>query len=121
MIFSDKTYNDRAFYQFTPQRCFESRTVYTPVIIRLSCGESRATLKGFWEPQGFGLVGIFKSDWDRIGGFNEKAFDEKWGGEDWDFMERLVRLGMEYDRVRHPGIFHYYHSKRGMWTSDHNT
>lgn len=114
-------YNDRAFYQSTPQHCFESRSVYAPVIIRLNCGESPTTLKGVWEPQGFGLVGIFKSDWDRIGGLNEKAFDEKWGGEDWDFMERLVRFGMEYDRVRHPKIFHYYHSKRGMWTFDHDT
>ncbi|KAL9968816.1 hypothetical protein ACROYT_G020946 [Oculina patagonica] len=100
------------------KHCFEGRSVYTPVIIRLDCGEPPATLKGRWEPQGFGLVGIFKSDWDRIGGFNEKAFDEKWGGEDWDLMERLVSFGMEYDRVRHPRIFHYYHSRHGMWTFD---
>ena len=93
--------------------------MYTPVIIRLSCGESAATPKGQWEPYGFGLAGIFKSDWDRIGGLNEKAFDTKWGGEDWDFMERIVNSEMEYDRVRHPNIFHYYHTKHGMWTGDH--
>ena len=92
--------------------------MYAPVIIRLDCGESPATLKGRWETVGFGLVGIFRSDWDRIGGLNEKFFDEKWGGEDWDFMERLVSFGMEYDRVRHPRIFHYHHSKKGMWNFD---
>lgn len=77
-------------------------------------------LKGFWELQGFGLVGIFKSDWDWIGGFNEKVFDEKWGGEDWDFMERFVWFSMEYDRVWYFKIFYYYYSKCGMWIFDYN-
>ena len=106
------------YFFFTPQHCFEGRSVYTPVIIRLDCGKSPETVKGKWEPLGFGLVGICKSDWDKVGGLNEKAFDEKWGGEDWDFMERIVYSGMEYDRVRHPKIFHYFHSKNGMWNND---
>lgn len=92
--------------------------MYTPVIIRLGCGETPAMPQGKWEPFGFGLVGIYKGDWDRIGGLNEKLFDTKWGGEDWDLMERVVSDNMEYERVRHPKIFHYYHSRRGTWTGD---
>ena len=91
--------------------------MYAPVIIRLDCGESPRIPKGRWEPHGFGLVGIYKSDWDRIGGLNEKKFDLKWGGEDWDFMERVVNSEMEYERVR-SAIFHYYHTKEGLWTGE---
>lgn len=92
--------------------------MYTPLIIRLGCGKTPAMPQGRWEPYGFGLAGIYKSDWDRIGGLNEKLFDKKWGGEDWELMERVVSHKMEYERVRHSKIFHYYHSRRGTWTGD---
>ena len=64
------------------------------------------------------MIGIYKSDWDRIGGLDEVRFDKRWGGEDWDFMERVVSKGMEYERLRNTQIFHYAHTRKGMWSGD---
>ena len=63
------------------------------------------------------MIGIYKSDWDRAGGLDVHK-SVLWGGEDWELMERLVNNGLEYERIRNTNIFHYAHSRKGMWTGD---
>ena len=48
-------------------------------------------------------------------GMNTKDFKYKWGGEDWDLLDRVLMLPMEVERIKHPGLFHHYHAKRKQW------
>ncbi|KAJ7370158.1 hypothetical protein OS493_033783 [Desmophyllum pertusum] len=64
---------------------------------------------------GYGLFGGYKSDWDKFGGMDEVKFTTRWGGEDWDLMDRAIGANLEIERLRLPKFYHYFHERKSDW------
>ena len=48
-------------------------------------------------------------------GMNTKDYKYKWGGEDWDLLDRVLMASLEVERNKYPGLYHHYHPKQKEW------
>jgi hypothetical protein len=106
------------FVEYTRRHVVQGKMGFAPMFFRLNEGRTEASIAGFWETLTYGLLGMYKSDWVRTRGFDTQKYTTKWGGEDWDAVDRVVSVGLELFRIRYPGLVHYFHTRTGMW--EHN-
>lgn len=62
---------------------------------------------GFWRQFGFGIVGIYRSDFVRLGGFDTNITG--WGFEDVHLYEEVIKKKVRFMRTPDPGLVHVYH------------
>ena len=48
-------------------------------------------------------------------GMNTEDYKYKWGGEDWDLLDRVINAELKVVRIKHPGLYHHYHTKQKIW------
>ena len=87
----------------------------SPILTRLQCGATPLQLRGFWEEQGYGIFGAYKSDLLEVGGMNVLKFTNRWDAEDWDLLNRVLNAGYEVERLKLKNFYHFFHTKKGMW------
>ncbi|KAL5467149.1 hypothetical protein EMCRGX_G031341 [Ephydatia muelleri] len=104
------------FIEYTRRHVVQGKMGFSPMFFRLHPGFTEININGFWELMTYGVFGMYKSDWSKFGGFDLKKYTTKWGGEDWDIVDKVISNGYEIFRIRYPGLVHYYHSRAGMWT-----
>uniref|UniRef100_A0A0N5CFS8 Hexosyltransferase n=1 Tax=Strongyloides papillosus TaxID=174720 RepID=A0A0N5CFS8_STREA len=63
--------------------------------------------RGYFRHFGYGLVSIYKSDFDLIGGYNLTI--KGWGIEDVDFFSKVINSTLRVMRAPDPGLVHVYH------------
>lgn len=96
--------------------------MYAPQIVDLNCDGSSALPNGSWYHYSYGTIATYKQDWESFGGFSHDFMHKiTWGGEDWDIIDSAVKGGLEIERKRSPWVYHYFHSKKGMWQKANTT
>jgi glycosyltransferase involved in cell wall biosynthesis len=86
-----------------------SKNVWFPVCFHLNPNaiEGYAKENGQWYPVGKGMFASEKTDFVKIGMFDESF--KQWGGEDWELWLRFYKHGFFPYRNRLKGLFHHYH------------
>jgi len=102
-------------FDIVRKHAIQGRSFYSPAVLKLKCGYSISHQQAYWEMMGYGLFGGYKSDWDSFGGLDEEKFTTRWGGEDWDLMDRALGANLEVERLRLPKLYHYYHERKSDW------
>jgi len=65
---------------------------------------------GHWAHYSFGMLCIYKSDYQKVGGFNKNI--EGWGGEDVMFFHKIVRNRITIMRAPDVALSHRWHPKK---------
>ena len=113
---------DKGFLNRCRRNTIESRRVYYPVVFKYYDmdyvyrfepkpihGYDISRKHGHWCTYGYGMLCIYKSDYDEVGGYD--ATIEGWGGEDVLLADQVIKKGYEMMRAPDPGLSHRYHPK----------
>uniref|UniRef100_A0A915MA59 Hexosyltransferase n=1 Tax=Meloidogyne javanica TaxID=6303 RepID=A0A915MA59_MELJA len=64
---------------------------YSPTTWKLNTEDFYSQQRGYFRHFGYGIVSLYKKDFDLIGGFNQTI--KGWGLEDVDFFEKVIKSG----------------------------
>lgn len=108
------------FFDRTRKMTIKGNTAFSPTLLRLGeCTHEMYTdikgKQGKWQDDGPGIMAMYRSDWITVGGFNEEMFANKWGGEDWELVDRIIEHGFHIIHYRLPRFYHLVHSRKEMW------
>ena len=113
---------ERSFLDRCRRNAIEGRRVYYPEVFKYynmdyvyrfqehpKFGYAINRNHGHWCTYGYGMLCIYKSDYDTLGGYNTKIMG--WGGEDIQLAEEVISKGLEVMRAPDPALSHRYHPK----------
>lgn len=82
---------------------------YSPTTWKLNTEDFYSQQRGYFRHFGYGIVSLYKKDFDLIGGFNQTI--KGWGLEDVDFFEKVIKSGniMSFRSVDND-LIHIFHS-----------
>jgi hypothetical protein len=105
---------ERGFWNRCRRNTVEGKMVYYPEVFKLYnpkfTGDDHRKIsrkQGHWVNYGYGMLCIFKSDYDAVGGLNTEMMG--WGGEDVDFFEKVLRSKLEILQSPDVGLIHRWH------------
>ena len=95
---------------------FQSYSGFVPIIFYFDPVISfDISNRGMYSTGGFGLVSLFKTDWEKVGGMNTTKFKGKWGYEDNDVADRILANGYHLFRLPTRDFYHQDHSTVRLW------
>ena len=113
---------ERSFLNRCRRNVIQGRRVYYPEVFKYynmdyvyhfrpkpKYGYDISRNHGHWCTYGYGMLCIYKSDYDTVGGYNTTI--EGWGGEDVRLVDSVVERGFEVMRAPDPSLLHRYHPK----------
>ena len=95
---------------------FQGYSAFAPIIFFFTCEFTESSFyNGFYSLTGYGLFGLYKSDWIKVGGMNSSLFKGKWGWEDNNLANRVLTAGYVVFRVVMRDFYHQNHTYAGLW------
>ncbi|KAL7078846.1 hypothetical protein ACQ4LE_002769 [Meloidogyne hapla] len=81
---------------------------FSPTTWELNNKDFYSQQRGYFRHFGYGIVSLYKNDFNLIGGFNQTI--KGWGLEDVDFFERVIKSGIIPFRAIDFDLIHIFHS-----------
>ena len=103
VIQSKRVYFPVFFSQFDPDMIYDENHPNPESHWRLTERD------GFWRIYSFGMVALYKSDFDKTGGFNLNI--DGWGEEDLQFADACMNAGLDIYRSVDKELIHVFHPK----------
>lgn len=113
---------DRNFLNRCRRNAIQGRRVYSPEVFKYYdmdyvykfepkplYGYDISRKHGHWCTYGYGMLCMYKSDYDIVGGYDMTI--EGWGGEDVQLMDNMIKYGYEVMRAPDPSLSHRHHQK----------